>query len=113
MRRTLRLAGTVVAVVVISSCQPKAEGDRYTPTIENRTDLILAVGWADGTMVGGDEINVDPHTTQQASFLSRMTCAKKVIIIQLVPRQAVDYRPPVKFSPDPWCYDEPLVITNA
>ena len=103
---TVRLL-LAVATIGLTGCQPKAEGTRFNPTIENQTDIMLRVSWGDGT------VNLDPHSAGRGNFLSKVKCATHVNIIQLVPSQPIDYRPPVKISPDPWCYDQPLVITDV
>jgi hypothetical protein len=112
MSRLLRYAALAATVALTVSCQPKRTGTRWRTPIENRTDLGLRIGWGD-QREGGGTVNVDPHATTISNFLTRATCATLVVAVELGKSRPAGYRPPVKFSPDPWCYDQTLVITDA
>jgi hypothetical protein len=102
----------MAAAIILTGCQPKRTGHRYKPTIDNRSSIMLAIDWGDVTEDGGS-IRIAPHETVTASFLSRSRCAKGFLVGQLAPDKPAGYKPPVKLTPEPWCYDQTLIITDA
>jgi hypothetical protein len=112
--KAVRLFISLAMIGWLTSCEPPA-GHKRKVVIDNQSDYALRVVWdenAGGTGVGG-KIVVEPHTVNPATIRSVQTCATKFLYFETNDPAVPDVAGKVTFSPDPWCYEKPLVITNV
>jgi hypothetical protein len=64
-------------------------------------------------MEGGGSLRLGPRETVSADFLSRDTCASQLHLSGPTASKPADYQPPVRVSPEPRCYDQTMIITDA
>ena len=108
-----RCIAVALLCVVPAAC--KDIGGKHTTTIENRTDLLLSLGWKDNSGSGGGEARIGPHATITQSFYSRGKCAMLVDASNFDEMQPGVIPSPetrIVFSPEPWCYKDTLFISR-